>query len=147
MPEVLNGNSQLMPHEVHAMDGHAVVLIGENDSIFKIKNSWGDSWADGGCFHVHKKCFCQMYPKYYDVFFYESDLLPQDHQNYKDYIAKLAFNVSPPPSQLSSSLAEAMVDTTLFTLGVTSFFELNKKNLDEADDTFDDTFVVPRTFK
>lgn len=35
--------------------GHAVTIIGYDNDIFKIANSWGSSWGNGGYFYMHAK--------------------------------------------------------------------------------------------
>ena len=64
--------------------GHAVAIIGigiskNGKSYFKIKNSWGNKWADNGYFRFS----FDMPLQYFDVYFRICDLTKQDLDNYK----------------------------------------------------------------
>ena len=62
--------------------GHAVVLIRCSKDSLTFLNSWGDNWADRGLFKIaSSKCLGAM--KFYDVFWRESDLFPQEKINYE----------------------------------------------------------------
>jgi len=40
---------------------HAVTIVGENQTHWKVQNSWGDGWGDNGYFYVKKGCnYCNM---------------------------------------------------------------------------------------
>lgn len=40
---------------------HAVTIVGENQTHWKMQNSWGTSWGDNGYFYVEKGCnYCNM---------------------------------------------------------------------------------------
>ena len=74
--------------------GHAVLLIEINDEYARFLNSWGSNWGDAGTFKVKKASILKpintnIEPKYYDLFFYESDLTENEKVFYKkniDYI-------------------------------------------------------------
>jgi hypothetical protein len=63
-------------------EGHAVVIVGQEADSWKIKNSWGSNWAEGGFFKVKKDALAGYTTRYYDVFFYESDLTEADRMAY-----------------------------------------------------------------
>ena len=63
--------------------GHAVVIIGQGNGSWKIKNSWGDSFADGGYFQMSKSLVLDCSPTFYDIFWYEHDLTADDLAAYK----------------------------------------------------------------
>eukprot|EP01084_Bolivina_argentea_P210078 357703_1 len=60
--------------------GHAVAIIGVGDGYWKIKNSWGDKFADSGYFRVAKNAFKW---EFYDVYFRVCDLTKEDLDNFK----------------------------------------------------------------
>ena len=64
---------------------HAVVIVGHDDLSWKIKNSWGDSFADGGYFQMSKSLVLDCNPEFYDIFWYEHDLTEDDLAAYKAY--------------------------------------------------------------
>lgn len=56
--------------------GHAAVIVGRDQDEWKIKNSWGDDFADEGFFRVRKDALPEL--RLYHVFFLEADLTPAD---------------------------------------------------------------------
>jgi len=58
--------------------GHAVVIVGQDGNSWKIKNSWGDDFADGGYFQMSKSLVLNCNPLFFDVFWYEHDLTKDD---------------------------------------------------------------------
>lgn len=63
--------------------GHAVVIVGHDDKSWKIKNSWGDSFADGGYLQMSKSLVLDCNPIFFDVFWYEHDLTEDDLAAYE----------------------------------------------------------------
>ena len=63
--------------------GHAVVIVGQDDSSWKIKNSWGDAFADGGYFQMSKSLVLDCNPLFFDIFWYERDLTEDDLAAYE----------------------------------------------------------------
>lgn len=64
-------------------DGHAVVIVGQDDKSWKIKNSWGDAFADGGYFQMSKSLVLDCNPKFFDIFWYQCDLTKDDLAAYE----------------------------------------------------------------
>jgi len=73
------------------LSGHAVVLTSFNSESLRFMNSWGSDWADGGFFKVQNAAVLGL--TFYDVFWYEEDLLPSEKEAYRrdgaDVSAKL----------------------------------------------------------
>jgi len=69
--------------------GHAVVIVGEQEGVWRIKNSWGDKWADGGYCKVKQSFFSEVQCEYYDVAWCEDDLRPEDRLAYADHMRRL----------------------------------------------------------
>ena len=61
--------------------GHAVILIDVNDEEYTFMNSWGEQWGDHGLFRVKKDAIDITF---YDIFWYEKDLKPQEIQIWKN---------------------------------------------------------------
>jgi len=78
------------PHGTE-LSGHAVVLTSFNSESLRFMNSWGSDWADGGFFKVQNAAVLGL--TFYDVFWYEEDLLPSEKEAYRrdeaDVSAKL----------------------------------------------------------
>ena len=86
------------PKQESSSGGHAIIIMGIGlyvDSrgltmfdrfrfhYFKIVNSWGDNWANKGFFKVSVGA---IKFKFYDVYWYESDLTEEEREKYKlDY--------------------------------------------------------------
>merc|ERR1712019_146799 len=45
---------------------HAVAAVGFGPQYFKLRNSWGESWGDGGYFHLQDNT-CNMFKWAYGV--------------------------------------------------------------------------------
>ena len=79
--------------------GHAVLLIEITEEYFRFLNSWGSDWGDGGTFKVEKANILSLInnnenlvPKYYDIFFYDIELLDEEKNYYtknNEYIRRL----------------------------------------------------------
>ncbi|OXA54703.1 hypothetical protein Fcan01_10566 [Folsomia candida] len=69
-------------HNTGAYGGHAVLLVKCEPDGLVFMNSWGTGWADGGFFRVENADVLGL--KFYDVFFLESDLKPEEIQAYKN---------------------------------------------------------------
>jgi len=69
-------------------DGHAVVVVGFDfvSGRWRIKNSWGDNWSDGGYFHVSDSWISQIGAQFFDVFFYEHELSDADRRAYHNQL-------------------------------------------------------------
>ncbi|CAE7226055.1 ak1 [Symbiodinium natans] len=67
------------------LSGHGCVLIGQDPSMWKAKNSWGDDFGDGGYFRISKKLLEQMQARFFDIFFVEEDLSAEDREAYKNW--------------------------------------------------------------
>ncbi len=65
--------------------GHAAVIVGHDDSSWKIKNSWGDDFADGGYFQMSKSLVLDCHPMFYDIFWYEHNLTADDLAAYETH--------------------------------------------------------------
>ena len=68
-------------------EGHAVLLIEITKDYYRLLNSWGSNWADGGTFKVKnvnilKPINCELEPEYYDIFFYEHELSREEQLFY-----------------------------------------------------------------
>ena len=66
--------------------GHAVLLIEVGENYLKFLNSWGSDFADGGTFKVKDinalTSINGIEPKFYDIFFYEKDLIKEETEFY-----------------------------------------------------------------
>ena len=65
------------------LEGHAVVIVGQDDKSWKIKNSWGDAFASGGYFQMSKSLVLDCNPKFFDIFWYQCDLTKDDLAAYE----------------------------------------------------------------
>ena len=79
--------------------GHAVLLIEITDEYVRFLNSWGSNWGDMGTFKVKKAGILKpintnMEPKYYDLFFYESDLTENEKLFYRNNINYIRWLIS-----------------------------------------------------
>eukprot|EP00421_Protoceratium_reticulatum_P067336 CAMPEP_0168408690 /NCGR_PEP_ID=MMETSP0228-20121227/26800_1 /TAXON_ID=133427 /ORGANISM="Protoceratium reticulatum, Strain CCCM 535 (=CCMP 1889)" /LENGTH=555 /DNA_ID=CAMNT_0008422383 /DNA_START=1 /DNA_END=1665 /DNA_ORIENTATION=- len=54
--------------------GHAVAITGQKHGIWNIKNSWGDSFADGGSFQMKWDALPASVTMFFDVYWFETDL-------------------------------------------------------------------------
>lgn len=82
-PDSIRGKKR---HELSAKarTGHAVVIVGQEGAVWKVKNSWGSGWANDGYFKIAKDAWPNgSLVEYLDVFFLESDLSDLDKQNAK----------------------------------------------------------------
>ena len=73
------------PPELRKEEGHTVVISGFHRAaggtlVFKMKNSWGPSFADGGSFLV--ECDAAPFIDFLDVFFCVEDLNSSDIRNF-----------------------------------------------------------------
>ena len=59
--------------------GHGVVITGQTSKYWKMRNSWGEKWGDGGYFRLAKS----VKMKFIDVYFLEEDLTQEDRNNFK----------------------------------------------------------------
>eukprot|EP00438_Fugacium_kawagutii_P027527 Skav207793 [mRNA] locus=scaffold710:104864:106393:- [translate_table: standard] len=69
-------------------DGHACVIIGHDNGAhasWKIKNSWGDEFADHGYFKVSKELLQGCHPRFFDVFWYQHELSLDDFKAYIEH--------------------------------------------------------------
>ena len=64
-------------------EGHAVVIIGHDNHCWYIKNSWGDDFADGGCFKMSKSLLSECHHRFFDVFWYQHELNQNDLHAYR----------------------------------------------------------------
>lgn len=71
------------------VSGHAAILIGFANGAWKVKNSWGEEFADGGYFRISKQLLEAARPSFIDIFFYEHDLRPEDRKAYIEYCRAL----------------------------------------------------------
>ena len=92
---ILNNDIRRKP--IESPGGHMVLLIeiekDDQDYIYKILNSWGANWADGGTFKVKNLDSLAYYdgknykmPKLYDIFFYENELTSEEKDYYHNNI-------------------------------------------------------------
>jgi hypothetical protein len=63
-------------------EGHAVALVGFNDSYLVFINSWGNEWANEGYFLVEPGA---LDFEFIDVSYFVSDLTENDRRNFKRY--------------------------------------------------------------
>lgn len=73
--------------------GHAVVLVGFGRGYMKFMNSWGKDWADGGFFKVRDGTVLGSAPstrkiRYFDIFWYASDLSAKEQAAYRKFAAE-----------------------------------------------------------
>eukprot|EP01084_Bolivina_argentea_P011918 22315_1 len=70
--------------------GHSVAIIAESKDklIWKIKNSWGNKFADQGYFRVKKNALDFVY---HDVYFVEADLSEHEKKCYQKHQKVLAY--------------------------------------------------------
>jgi len=61
--------------------GHAVVLINDNDDKLEFLNSWGTKFADKGFFSIKDENVLDNL-KFYDIYWYESDLTQNEIKSY-----------------------------------------------------------------
>ena len=75
--------TELPPDTGSDHSGHAVVVIGfdEKNQAWKLKNSWGEEWGDGGFCRISASLPIPL--RIYDVHFIEKDLRPEDWANFK----------------------------------------------------------------
>ena len=82
-PSATLDSDSLSDSSVGEFEGHAVVIVGQDDKSWKIKNSWGDDFADGGYFQMSKSLVLDCNPNFFDVFWYERDLTEDDLAAYE----------------------------------------------------------------
>ena len=70
---------------------HAVVFIRYNSCYMEFLNSWGSNWNKNGFFKIGDLKIFQSY-KFYDVFWYESDLTLEDKKNWENRNIELIQN-------------------------------------------------------
>ena len=63
--------------------GHSVLLIEIKGNYLRFLNSWGSDWGDGGTFKLENASILKPYkteelPEFYDIFFYENELSPEE---------------------------------------------------------------------
>ncbi|KAL4748441.1 hypothetical protein BDW72DRAFT_214824 [Aspergillus terricola var. indicus] len=88
--------------------GHAVVLYACNPQSLSFLNSWGSKWGNNGTFSIEKADTLEgnvlgekTRMRFYDVFWYEHDLKPEDRQAYKEKAARdLNDSLAPCPAIL-----------------------------------------------
>jgi hypothetical protein len=81
--------------------GHAVVVTRVTPDYLEILNSWGDTWANNGFFRVANGSVLgtdghPLWPssmKFYDVYWTESDLLPEEVAAFHDLADRKAREV------------------------------------------------------
>ena len=76
--------SDLPPIGQNELHGHAVVLTPIGPNYLKFLNSWGKDFGDNGFFAVEPKVLNN--PRYFDVFWEESDLSKEEKEAYLKYI-------------------------------------------------------------
>ncbi|CAK9011347.1 Alpha-protein kinase 1 (AK1) [Durusdinium trenchii] len=67
------------------VSGHSVIIIGCDQKAWKIKNSWGDGFADDGYFRFSRQLLAKLQAEFIDVFFLECDLRDEDKKAYIEY--------------------------------------------------------------
>ena len=77
--------NELPDRDGSEVSGHAAILIGFAEGAWKVKNSWGDDFADGGYFRISKQLLEKARANFIDVFFYEEELRPADKKAYIEY--------------------------------------------------------------
>ena len=82
---ILEKFEDLLPSLGDKYSGHGAVIVGHDDQSWKIKNSWGDDFADGGYFKMSKSLLSQCRNHFFDVFWYEHDLNQKDLEAYKKH--------------------------------------------------------------
>jgi len=60
--------------------------VGHDNEAWKIKNSWGDAFADGGFFRISKAVLQSAGAFFIDVYFLEAELRPDDKVAYADFL-------------------------------------------------------------
>jgi len=79
-------NAYCQKESVPTDGGHAVLLIEVGENYLKFLNSWGSNFADGGTFKVQNinvlTSINGIEPKFYDIFFYEKDLIKEETEFY-----------------------------------------------------------------
>ena len=88
-----------LQNDTSVIGGHAVLLIEITKDYFRLLNSWGSNWADGGTFKVKSIDILKPVnnnnkggPLFYDIFFYESELENEERIFYtknNEYIRNL----------------------------------------------------------
>lgn len=73
--------------------GHAVVLYACDPNCLSFLNSWGSKWGINGSFRVQSPAVLEMDTRdrlapvrFYDVFWYESDLIPSERAAYNENV-------------------------------------------------------------
>ena len=66
------------------VDGHAISLISHSKDGLRFLNSWGCKWGDGAFFKV-KDAQVLGKMKFYDIYFYESDLTQDEKAAWKRF--------------------------------------------------------------
>jgi hypothetical protein len=82
--------ANMRPHRLGPDDGgHAVVLYACDPQSLSFLNSWGSDWGTNGSFRVQSPAVLEMDEpdrlapvRFYDVFWYESDLTPSERAAY-----------------------------------------------------------------
>ena len=96
--EIINEKMNPLIREV---GGHAVLLVEFSSDYLKFLNSWGSNWADNGTFKVKNADVLASYytdhrATFYDIFYYEEDLSPNEKTYYSKnitYIRKILDNL------------------------------------------------------
>lgn len=89
--------AQMVPHcQSNPGDGHAVIMISCDPHSLTFLNSWGPVWGNSGSFSIENHTVLELEAsasengqsrpmKFYDVYWVENDLRPEERQAYVDY--------------------------------------------------------------
>ena len=67
------------------LSGHGAVLLGQDQDMWKVQNSWGDDFGDGGFFMISKPLLLELEAQFYDIYFLEADLTAEDVVAYRSF--------------------------------------------------------------